>query len=157
MLQLAGDLRLLEEAAGQLALPLAVFAEHLDGHVPFQGDVAGAEDHAHAAPTQPVPDHVAGDGGQVFPEISGAAGWLLAGIVGAHFWGAVSRGLQRVEKPLRRRLGVAGDGCAEVVRNWSLALFAAVASLGSALVITTTLTTVFALPTLLNVSPADLF
>ena len=91
---------------------------------------------------------------RIFPEISGAAGWLLAGIVGAHFWGAVSHGLRRVEEPLCRRLGVGGDGYAAVVRNWSLALFAAVASLGSALVITTTLTTVFALPTLLNVFTA---
>ena len=50
MLQLAADLRLLDEPAHDLGIALVRLQQHLDGQVAAQVDVAALEDRPHAAP-----------------------------------------------------------------------------------------------------------
>ena len=50
MLELAGDLRLLDEPADQLGLIAVLLEQDLDGQVAAQVGVAALEDGAHAAP-----------------------------------------------------------------------------------------------------------
>ena len=54
VLELAGDLGLLEEAVDHLGAVAEVVAEHLDGEVAAEVAVAAAEDDAHAAPADLV-------------------------------------------------------------------------------------------------------
>src|SRR5262249_22292481 len=62
VLELAGDPGLLDESRGRAGPGRKPLLEHLDGDLAVQGEVAGAIDHAHAAPADLLAELEAGRG-----------------------------------------------------------------------------------------------
>ena len=70
----------------------------------------------------------------------------------ANGWYLVMRGISRVESTGCRRCGVSGDGYARVVGTWSIGFFGSAALIVAGLVVLVTVTTVFTLPRVLDLT-----